>query len=526
MKLVRPPLFLILAAGVVAIAIALPLAYLVVRALGIEGGEFWQLISRPRNIEVFMNSAAVAATVALFSLFIAVPLAFLTVRTDLPGGRFWSILTTLPLAVPSYVGSFALIATFAPRGSFLQMLLAPFGVEELPSIYGFGGTVVAITLFTYPYLLLSVRSGLQGIDPALEEAARSLGCNQQEVFWRVILPQLRPSIVAGTLLVALYALRDFGTPSLMRFDTFTRAIFVQYKASFNRNSAAVLSLMLVLLVVALLVVEYQARSRAVYYSRGSASLRSPRITKLGVWKFPALAFCASIAAFGVFLPIGITLFWLTQEFNSGYDFSNLLTAALNSFVAAGLAAVVTIIFALPVAILAVRFPSRIAATIERASYLSFGIPGIAIALSLVFFGANYAPWLYQTLPMLIFAYLILFLPQSVGTVRSSLLQVDPQLEQSARSLGRNAFQSIRDVTLPLIKTGILSGGVLVFLTAIKELPATMLLAPIEFDTLATQIWQATENVNFADAAWASLLMLFISMGTTLLLISQENIKPS
>jgi iron(III) transport system permease protein len=524
LKSVRPPLFLILAAGVVAIAIALPLVYLVIRALGIGSAEFWELISRPRNIEVFINSAAVAATVALFSLFIAVPLAFLTVRTDLPGGQFWAVATTLPLAVPSYVGSFALIATFAPRGSFLQMLLAPLGVEELPSIYGFGGTVVAITLFTYPYLLLSVRAGLQGIDPALEEAARSLGCNSQKVFWRVILPQLRPSIVAGSLLVALYALRDFGTPSLMQFDTFTRAIFVQYKASFNRNSAAALSLMLVLLVVIMLTIEYRVRSRAVYYSRGSASLRSPRIIKLGVWKFPALAFCLLITAFGVLLPVGITLYWLTQEFNGEYNFSSLFTASLNSVMAAGLAAVVTIIFALPVAILAVRFPSKITATIERASYLSFGIPGIAIALSLVFFGANYVPWLYQTMPMLIFAYLILFLPQSVGTVRSALLQVDPQLEESARSLGRNAFQSIRDVTLPLVRTGILSGAVLVFLTAIKELPATMLLAPIEFDTLATQIWQATENVNFVEAAWASLLMLFVSMGTTLLLISQENIK--
>ncbi|MBW4678140.1 MAG: iron ABC transporter permease [Desmonostoc geniculatum HA4340-LM1] len=524
MKAVRPPLFLTLAAAVVAVAIALPLLYLVIRTTGIGGEELWQLISRPRNVMVFFNSAAMAATVTLFSALIAIPLAFLTVRTDLPGRRFWLVATTLPLAVPSYVGSFALIATLAPRGSFLQLLLQPLGVEELPSIYGFPGTVLAITLFTYPYMLLSVRSALQGIDPSLEEAARSLGYGSRETFFRVVLPQLKPSIIAGGLLVALYALRDFGTPSLMRFDAFTRAIFLQYKASFNRNSAAALSLMLVILVLGILWLEYRMRSRAAYYSRGSASLRPLKIAKLGIWKWPAFIFCLLITSLGVVLPVGITLFWLIRGFNSGYTFPNLFPTILNSIGAAGLAALATTIFALPVAILAVRFPNKITAIIERCSYIGFGVPGIVVALSLVFFGANYLPMLYQTLPMLIFAYLVLFLPQSVGTVRSSLLQLNPQIEESARSLGRNAWQTLREVTLPLVQPGILSGAVLVFLTAIKELPATILLAPIGFTTLAMQIWQATENVDFADAAASSLAMLVVSIGSTLLVLSQENVK--
>jgi iron(III) transport system permease protein len=202
----------------------------------------------------------------------------------------------------------------------------------------------------------------------------------------------------------------------------------------------------------------------------------------------------------------------------------LFPTAFNSVSAAALAALATTIFALPVAILSVRFPTKITAIIERCSYIGFGLPGIVIALSLVFFGANYLPILYQTLPMLIFAYLVLFLPQSVGTVRTCLLQVNPKLEESARSLGRNAWESLREVTLPLVRPGILSGAVLVFLTAIKELPATMLLAPIGFSTLASQIWQATENVDFADAAAGSLAMLLVSMGSTLLVLSQENIK--
>jgi len=524
LKAVRPPLFLTLAGAVVAIAIALPLVYLVIRTAGTGYGDLWALISSSRNLSILANSAVMAVLVVVFSTMIAVPLAFLTIRTDLPARKFWLIVTTLPLAIPSYVGSFTLIATFAPRGSFLQILLAPLGVEELPSIYGLPGAVLAITLFTYPYMLLSIRTGLQGIDPSLEEAARSLGYSRQETFFKVILPQLRPSAIAGGLLVVLYSLRDFGTPSLMQFDAFTRAIFIQYTASFNRNSAAALALMLVSLVLVLLWLEYQMRSRAAYYSRGSASGRPMPVIKLGKWKWAAFSFCLLIGMFSVFLPVGITIFWLIRGLSTGYSFPNLLPIILNSIGVAALAAIVATVFALPIAILAVRFPSKITAIIERCSYIGFGVPGIAIALSLVFFGANYLPALYQTLPMLIFAYLVLFLPQSLGNIRSSLLQVNPQLEESARSLGRSPWQTVKEVTLPLVRPGILSGAVLVFLTTIKELPATMLLSPIGFSTLAVEIWQATENVDFADAAAGSLTMLLVSMGSTLLILSQEKLQ--
>lgn len=518
-------MFLVVIAALTAIAIAIPLTYLVIRTAGVGGEQLLDLVSRPRTVVVLLNSAGMAAAVTFFSALIAVPLAFLTVRTDLPLRRFWLIVTTLPLAVPSYVGSFALIAAFGPKGSLLQLLLEPLGVQELPEIYGWPGTILAITLFTYPYLLLSVRAGLQGIDPTLEEASQSLGCSQSSTFFRVTLPQLRPSLVAGGLLVALYALRDFGTPSLMRFDVFTRVIFLQYKSSFNRNLAAALALMLVGLVLAILWLEYKARSRAAYYFRGSTSVRPHALIHLGYWKLPALIFCLLVVSLSLFLPIGITVFWLLRGLSSsntgGTLLQELVQTALHSVWVAGLASVAATICAMPIAILSVRFPSRITTTIERCSYIGFGLPGIVIALSLVFLGANYLPWLYQTLPMLVFAYLVLFLPQSVGTIRSSLLQVNPQLEESARSLGRTSWQTLREITLPLVRPGVLSGAVLVFLTAIKELPATLLLAPIGFDTLATDIWKATENVAFSEAATGSLALLVVSIGSTFLVLSHE-----
>ncbi len=514
----RPPAFLAAAGTLTAVAISLPLLYLIIRAAGAGFEEVGTLLSRPRTLEVLARSTGLAAAVTLFSALISLPLAFLTERTHLPGRRFWSVVTTLPLAVPSYVGSFALIATFGTRGSWVQLLLEPFGVKELPSIYGWPGAILALTLFTYPYLLIALRSGLQGIDPAIEEASRILGNNSWSTFWEVTLPQLRPSLVAGGLLVALYSLRDFGTPSLMRFDSFTRVIFIQYKSSFNRNSAAVLALVLVALLLVILATEYRVRTRGAYYSSSSGSSRPPTRIALGRWKWPAIAFCSIITALGLVLPLAVTVFWLWRGLNAGKIPPDVLTTAFNSILGSGLSAIIATLFALPVAILSVRFPGPLTTAIERLTYIGFGLPGIVVALSLVFIGANYVPFLYQTLPMLVFAYLVLFLPQSVGTIRSSLLQVNPQLEESARTLGRTPWQTLREITLPLVSPGVLGGAVLVFLTAIKELPATMLLSPIGFKTLATQIWQATEDVQFTDAAAASLTLLVVSAGSTLVLL--------
>ncbi len=524
----RPPLFLVVCAGLIAVAIALPLTYLVMRMSSVGGEQLWALVSRPRTLTVLLNSVGLAFATTLLATAIALPLAFLTIRTDLPWRRFWLIVTTLPLAVPDYVGSFALIAAFGPKGSLLQLWLEPLGVEELPEIYGWTGAILGLTLYSYPYLLLSLQAGWQGIDPAMEEAAIILGYSHRETFLQIILPALRPSIVAGGLLIALNALQDFGTTSVMRFDTFTRAIFLQYKYTFNRHQAAALALMLVGLVLLLLWLEYKVRSQAAYYSHHTKSYHPPKLIHLGVWKLPAILFCLLIASLGLFLPIGVTLFWLMQGLISSTNeiapISQLMQLVRDSVIAGGLAAILATLCALPVAILSVRFPSRIATIIERCCYIGFGLPGIVVAFSLVFWGANYSPWLYQSLPMLIFAYLVLFISQSVGNVRSSLLQINPQLEESAQTLGRNSWQTFTEITLPLVSPGIFAGAALVFLTAIKELPVTLLLAPIGFNTLATHIWKATQSVSYSDAAAAALLMLLISMVSTFLVLSQSHYK--
>lgn len=519
----RPPLLLWFSAIIVAALALLPLSYLFIRTAEAGFSKTWDILLRPRTLEIFWGSAGLALGVTLASVIIGVLLAWLTVRTDLPGRKWWAVLTVLPLVIPSYVGAFALVSALGPKG-LLQGWLEPFGVERLPSIYGFHGAVLALTLFSYPYVILSVRAALRGLDPSLEEAARSLGRSPFRVFWEITLPHLRPSIMAGALLVALYTLSDFGAVSMLRFDAFTRAIYTQYTASLDRSGAAILALLLVALTVIILVFERKMRGKARYYRSSAGTVRPVAPVKLGRWRWPALAFCAFMTLLGVIMPLSVVGFWLVRGFMAGEVFSLRLDVVLNSVLASGLAALAAIVAALPVAMLAIRFPGRFSRWLEQCTYVGYALPGIVIALSLVFFGANYALILYQTLFMLVFAYVVRFLPQAVGSTRASLLQVSPRVEEAARSLGRTPWQTLLSVTVPLVRPGLLTGMALVFLTGMKELPATLILGPTGFKTLATHIWDTTSEAFFAQSSIPALLLVLVSGIAVWLIFAQEERK--
>lgn len=502
------PVLLWFPAAFVAAVMLLPLVYLAVRSVA-AGPEAWQLLLRPRTLEVLLRTTALAAIVTTAAVAIALPLAWLTVRTDLPFRRAWTVLAVLPLAIPTYVGGFVLVAALGPRGILQQALAVPLGVDRLPEIYGLPGAALALTLFTYPYLFLSLRAGLRGMDPSLEEASRSLGYGRWDTFRRVTLPQMRPSLAAGSLLVALYALSDFGVVSLLQFDSFTRVIYQQYQGSFDRTSAALLGLALVALTALILFAEGWSRGRGRYHRGGSGAARADSAA-LGRWRWPAVAFCSLVALWAVVLPAGVLTYWLARGVAQGIELQPLWSAAWNSAYASALAALVAAIAALPLAILMVRFPGRGPSLLERITYAGFALPGIVVALALVFFGANYATPLYQTLALLVVAYVVRFLPQSLGSIRSSLLRVSPSMEEAARGLGRGPARVIATVTLPLVRPGLLAGFALVFLTAMKELPATLLLSPIGFKTLATITWTAAAEGFFAEASASALTLLAVS----------------
>ena len=502
-----PPPLLWGAGLLIAALCAVPPAYLLLRA-GQAPDAAWEVFTARSTLDLGVRTVLFAAVVTAAAAAIALPLAWLTTRSDLPGRRVLTVLTALPLAVPSYVGALVAISALGPRG-LLQQALEPLGVDRLPSIYGFWGAAAVLTLFTYPYLLLTLRPAMLALDPRLEELSYGLGHGRWTTFRRVVLPQLRPALTAGGLLVALYALSDFGAVSLMRFDSLTRAIFVRYESSFDRGGAAALALVLSTLALALVTFEVWSRGRARYHSVHGGQ-RPPPAVRLGRWRWPALAFVVSVLALALALPAGVLGYWLVRGLAAGEAVTGVWDAALDSLLGAGLAAAVAAAAALPVALLAVRhsrFP--LSRPVEVLSYSGYALPGLVVALALVFVGINLGP-LYQSLWLLVAAYALLFLPQAVGATRVALIQVQPSMEDAARVLGRRPLQVFSTITAPLASRGIVAGAALVFMTTMKELPATLILAPIGFETLAVRVWSASSEAFFARAALPALVLIALS----------------
>ncbi|HEX6385028.1 MAG TPA: iron ABC transporter permease [Anaerolineae bacterium] len=504
------PAFLLLVAGLLVGALMLlPPAYLLLRTVG-AGQAAVDILLKPTTLATLGRTVLLAGSVTLASAVLAVPLAWLTVCTDLPGRRFWAVVTALPLVLPSYVAAYLLVSILGPKGLLQQTLEPLTGIQRLPDIYGFPGAFLALTLMSYPYTLLTVRAAFKRLDPALIEAARSLGLSPWRAFWRVTLPHLRPSIVAGSLLVALYVLRDFGAVAMLRYNTFTRVIYIQYQSFASRSLAAALAMVLIGLTALILYLEMRTRGQAHYARKSVGAARAARTIRLGKWRWPALLFVALIVLFALVLPAGGLVYWLIRGLSRGQELATLWQSSWNSLTVSLVAAVVAVVAALPVAILVVRRRCRLSHLLERLTYSGFALPGIVIALAFVFFGANYARSLYQTLPMLIVAYVILFVPQAVGSTRASLLQVPKSLEEAGRSLGQEPWQVFRRVTLPLLRPGVLAGFGLVFLTCMKELPATLILSPFGFRTLATAVWGNISEAFFAQAAAPALMLILLS----------------
>ncbi|WP_266077010.1 ABC transporter permease [Haladaptatus caseinilyticus] len=513
------PIGLTLVSGAVATAVLFPILWLVVRVLGMNPNAIVSNLTAGATLTVVANSAALVTAVTAGSILIGVPLAVLTVQTDLPFRRFWTVVGALPLVIPSYIGAFTYASALGPQGE-LADALAPLGIQSIPSIYGFTGTALVLTLFTYPYVFLTTRASLLSFDSTLVEAARTLNHSRWEAFKRVTVPQILPGIAAGSLLVGLYALSDFGTPMIMQFEVFTQQIYVQYNA-WGRDPAALLSLQLVAVTVVILALESRISAGA---KTGTRSSNRSATFKLGPWRYPALLFSSVVAFLCLVVPLGMLAYWM-QRVEPTYGSSTFTFQwqyAWSSVAVSGLAALAAIIAAVPVAYFAARHSSTLSNVLDRATYVGYAIPGVVLGLSLVSFGSAYAPALYQTIPLLLFAYVVRFLPQAVGAVGSSVVQVDPKLTEAAQTLGHSPAAAFRKVTLPLIAPGVAAGAALVFLTTMKELPATLILRPPEFETLVTYIWQVQASGLYDKAAIPALVLVAISGLSLLIIIKRED----
>ncbi|MDG4797356.1 iron ABC transporter permease [Micromonospora sp. WMMD1082] len=488
----------LLACAVVAVAVALiPLAYLAVRTGEAGWARITEELFTRRVLRLSVYTLGLATVVTAASVFLGVGAAFLVTRTDLPFRRAFAVLAALPLAVPTYIAAFAWVST-------------------VDGFAGFWPAALVLTMCSYPYVYLPVIGALAGADPALEEVARSFGRNAWQVFL-VTLRQVRPAVVGGGLLVALYVLSDFGAVSILRADTFTRAIFIAFDLGFDRTGALVLSSVLVALTVLILTGVTAGHRRDARLAPLGTVRRSPARLRLGRLRWPAVTGLVILLV----LALGVTTASLGHRLAQGSSrpgtLSEVVTAAGNSLWLSFTGAALTTLLALPLGLLAARVPGRFSAILERASYLSHALPGLVIGLSLVFFGINVVYPLYQTTALLALAYAALFLPLAAASVTSAAMHAPPVLEEVARSLGSGGPAVLRRVTLPLLLPGIGAGAALVFLTCMKELPATLLLRPTGMDTLATELWTNTSVAAYAGAApYAALLVLLSSVPTWLL----------
>ena len=505
----RIPIGLVIPCLLITIACIIPLAYLILKSLS-AGSDSWTWLFRINTLMIFWRSIILAFSVTTICIVIAVPIALLITKFDLKCKRIWEVLTLLPLVIPSYVGAYLLMSSMGPKGLVQQSLHPLFGIERMPSIYGFVGALITLSLLNFPYVLLTIRGTINQLDPAQEESSRLLGLNRLQTLMKVTLPQLRPAIISGGLLVSLYTLSDFGAVSLMRYKTFTWSIYNQYGASFDMNAAALLSVSLCVLATLIVYVESFIRGNKKYFNTSIGTTRSPRVMKLGVWQVPSQIFCLLITVLSLGVPTSILCYWLFRGISSGESIINVLESTGNSLILASVTSICVIVVVLPVSYLVVRYGGIFATIVEKSCFVGFALPSIAVSLSLVFLGSRIGYPIYQSMGLLVFACVLLYLPTGLGSVKSSLLHISPRLEESSKTLGNASFRTYTKVTLPLLKPSILMGIAIVFLVTMKELPAVLMLSPLDFHTLTTDIWTYSSEAFFAKAAVPSLTLLLVS----------------
>ena len=475
-------------AAVVALA-ALPLAYVAWEAAAVGWAGAAGLLFRPFTAGLLANTLELAGAVTLGALVVGTGAAWLVERSDLPGRAVWRVLMPLPLAMPALVSAFAWLSL-------------------TPRVEGMAGAVFVLVLAEYPLIYLPVSAALRGMDPALEDVALSVGHGPWRIFGRTVLPQLVPALSGGILLVTLHMLVEFGPLALLRVETFTTAIYEAYELSYDGAAAAMLSAVLIALCLAVMAGELALRGRR-RFARGASGASAPRVpTRLGPARLPAAAALGAVVVLALGLPGAMLGYWLFLARRAPIAWDGIAAAVGDSVQLAGLGALVTTMAGLLLVLAAYRRRGRAAVLAERLPFLVHALPGLVVALSLVFFCLRVVPALYQTTALLMVAYAILFLPLAQTALRPAVEQVPPAMEEVALALGRAPWRVLLTVTLPNILPGLGAALLLVFMQLMKELTATLVLAPTGIRTLSMALWAQSSQMKYGTAApYAALLVL-------------------
>ena len=479
-----------------AAALLLPEVFLLIQARTSGWAEVHRVLVRPLSADLLRNTVELTVIVGLATGIIGTGAAWLVTRTALPLPRLWGALVVLPISIPDFIVGYSWHSL-------------------APGFIGLRAAAVVMTLDLYPLVYLPVAAALRRTDPTLEETAQAMGLGAWSTFRRVVFPQIRPAVFGGMLIVTLALLAEYGAFEILSFRTFTTEIFTELRV--DRSAASALSLLLVALGILVLFGETLGSGRRRSGRSGSHAPRPPVRRRLGWWSLPALLGLSALVIAAIGVPIGTLVYWLTHSQSTTLPASTtLFSATLTTAEYSAAAALLATAAAVPVALLAGQRRGRLARTIESSTFLVQSVPGVVIALSLVFFSVRYAFSLYQTSELLVFAYALLFFPLALVCVRASAMQASPRLTEMGRSLGNRPVLVFLRVTLPLIRPGVLASLCLVFLSSVTELTATLVLVPTGVQTLATQFWAYQTNTAYGAAAPYAVAILLLAAGPNLL----------
>ena len=519
----RAPLALKVTALITAFLFACPGLYLIWRNITSDSDPLGLLFSE-QTLSPLMRTINLTVLVTLSAAILGTGLAWLTIRTDLPYRRVLKLILPLPLVFPTFVGAAAFIRTLNP-GGIANNLLENIGIDRTLELHGLFGAWLVLTLFTYPYVYLPVAARLKNLPSSLEESARLLGDSGWATFRKVILPQIASSLFAGSLLVFLYTISDFGAVQLMRYDTLTRAIWTTRL----NNQPVSFALALILLSLAAFAVIVETLFSRKFRKPDFATQVEVILTPLKKWKSLAVSVSWLIVFLALITPTIALGDWaadgLLREFRGGrplfIEFEDIIKPTINTAWISMLTAVIAAVIVLPVSYLVAKYRSPIGNTANAVMTSTFAMPGLLIALSM-FFWTLRTSWaaehLRGTIVILIFAYLVRFSAQALAPARAAVASIPESMEDASQVLGASKIKRFFSIDLPVVTPGLLAGSGLVLMSTMKELPITLLVAPFEFPTLTTKIFQSFEDAFVAEGGLLALILVLLSAILTWILV--------
>ena len=487
--------------------LVLPLLYLLAK-ITFDFNLFFDFIFNTNILKLSFNTVSLIVLVVVFSVLISLPLAFLNVRSNLPFAKYLTSISVLPIALPSYVMATTQIEIWSKNGWVHNFLKLFFEMKTFPSFYGLIGSVFVLSLITYPYVYIGLAAMFRRFDYQMIDASKTLGDNSFQTFTKIIFPLVSPTIVGGSLLVSLYVLSDFGAVSLLRFNTFTIAIFNRMYNSISNYGVLEISLLAILFCFVILFIESRTKNESRHFS--NSNLSDYKKSDLGLWKWVLLPISLIPLIFGFILPVSVLIYWLIIGIGEDTGFSDVIQPTLNTLMISSVSAIFITLVCIPLLITIKKNIRVLSFIIDKVSYIGLSLPGVIVSMSLVFFCINYFDYIYQTFIVLVLGYFISFLPAALGPIKASMTQIDPKLEDASLTLGASRIKTYINVVVKLSSPGFIYGGVLVFILCLKELPATLILSPIGFQTLATEIWSNASEAFFIKTALASIVLVIIA----------------